>query len=333
MRKAGLGAALAVLLQGCTNTAFNGPQPIITPLGWPEGTGRVADLQARFKAAAKDAADLTHEATAEDRQRKIQAMLDTGVVLVRVNCDNFFRLMASKQRGSRIGRDMVAPILAVLGGVVALRDFSAGKTSDYVQVFSLGSAAYLEGLDIIDNHFLFGSENIIEVNDLTFKALTTHQAEILKRKDYTFELAVEQLIDHQLICTPASILDLTKQAIAAGEVVPRPDGDDVAAADERVLDSLGAELGLSRAATPEEAGALWATLRGGYDGEALTARRPTVQMDESRRLRVQQTLSRFSPETRESFRGTAEAMARGESSNFRLARDVSARDRVELIVK
>lgn len=201
------------------------------------------------------------------------AMMRSGLLLIRTNCDDFFSDTAVLQRDADIGRDMIAPIISILTGIVQLRNLTQHQSDQYLQAFSLGSSAALAGISIVDAHFLFGAENVHEVRDLTFKALAAGEKGISDLGTESFEEGVSQLIDQQVICTPASILMRTRQAIHAGTVTP--DTNAGRAADDAALISLARELGLTGAATPEQAAILWALYRGG-----IPAVIPKTVMDE-----------------------------------------------------
>lgn len=339
--------ACAFFLSSCYT--MEGPPQIINAGGVVNHVGaaptkRTENLKNNFAFAVSKASD-----TGTTNSAAISEMVDSGVLLVRSNCSDFFRLMASTQRGSQISRDMVAPILTALTSFVALRNFGAEKTSDYVTALGIGSSAALVGLDIVDKHFLFGSENIHEVQQLTFKALVAHQGGILKKQDLNFERAMEQLIDHQIICTPASILDLTRKAIAAGDVRATSRSTAPSNSDEQVLAALGDELGLPGALTPDQAGALWWLLWGGGTPTQVAPKLANlgtaspVQPDSAGVLALTTTstvirpalrnhLARLSPETRNSFRATIAALDGGQTANFSIARTESETDKIVLEV-
>lgn len=196
-------------------------------------------------------------------------MMRSGQLLIRLNCDDFFVDAAVLQRDADIGRDMIAPIINILTGIVAIRNFGQDQSDEFLQAFQLGSSAALAGISLIDAHFLFGSENIHEVRELVFEALAAGEEGIADIGTPTFEDAVSQLVDQQAICTPASILMRTREAIAAGRV--RPDSDAPQLADDPALVKLAEALGLSGAATPEQAVAVWALYRGGVPAGGIPA--------------------------------------------------------------
>jgi hypothetical protein len=222
------------------------------------------DLKQRFQSYAAAAANSpADEAAAANR------MVRSGVLLARANCDDFFANAALIQQRNNISRDMVAPIISVLTNVLALQNLSDNDNDRALKILSIGSSVALAGISIIDQHFLFGAENIKEVRDLTFQGLAAHEEAIGQIGVVTFEDGIQQLIDHQVICSPASILGLTKQAIAAGEVSAETATS--ASLDEQALQQLGSTLNLIGPATPKQAAALWALYRGGVPVDAVPA--------------------------------------------------------------
>jgi hypothetical protein len=166
-----------------------------------------------------------------------------------------------------ISRDMVARMISVLTNVLALQSLSDSNLDDYLKVLSIGSSAVLAGITIVDQNFLFGAENIKEVRDLTFQAMDAHEQAVEQLGVTSFDDGIQQLIDQQVICTPASILSLTKQAIAAGRVTAETTSS--ANQDQQVLERLASTLGLIGAATPKQAAVLWALYQGGVPSEAI----------------------------------------------------------------
>lgn len=339
---------MSLTLSGCYS--LQGPPQLINGSGVvnqeTDVAARSESLTDNFRLAVDDA--VKDGATPQ----QVQRMIDTGVLLVRTNCDDFFRRMGAIQRDSRISRDMIAPVVAVLSGLVALQGFSGGKTDSYLQALSVGSTAAIAGIDIIDRHFLFGADNIHSVEQLTFRALNAHQRGIAQNGPHTFEGAVLQLIDHQVICTPASILDLTKRAITAGDVEPRFSSGGGSGGDAEALAALGRELGQPGSATPDQAGALYWLFRGapaaadlptiagklgasstqliapGGPGAAMTL----SGQANNRKQVIWSALDALSPETRRAFEAAIASTAGGVPA-FTLAPRPTVPGRVELDVR
>lgn len=258
-------------LLGACGSQISGTPRVVDSLGPVQlrGTATTAradtlDLRERFQAHANAAALATADAATAGR------MVQSGLLLARANCDDFFVNASALQRRTDIGRDMVAPIISVLTNIVALQSLSDDRNDRYLKILSVGSGAALAGISIIDQHFLFGADNVKEVRDLTFQALDTHQQALEGMGAGSFEVGIQQLIDHQVICTPSSILALTKQAIAAGEVVA--DTTAGASQDDQALAQLATTLNLIGAATPAQATVLWALYQGGVSADAVPGR-------------------------------------------------------------
>lgn len=248
-------ASAALSLSGCYS--FTGVPQLINGGGVVNQQGTVSKRTESLKNNFRYAVEIA--AADRDNWNKVGTMMDTGYLLAYSNCDDFFRVMGLGQRDSSIARDLVAPVISILTGVIALKDFqNASIQQDYIEIIGLGSAAYVTGLDVYDKHFLFGSENIYEVENLTLDALDTSEDIIRSAGTMNFERAVQKLIRHQGVCTPASIKSLTKQAIAAGNVVPsRRIGTGLPSREAEVLAQLGTLVGKPGEVSQEEAAALW----------------------------------------------------------------------------
>lgn len=318
MRRLGLVAVLAVstLVSGCYR--MQGPPQIIAPRGVVNQTDTVTgpseDMIKTFRFRLDQAIEDPGNAA------KKSALLRSGFLLVKSNCDVFFRTMERDQRVTRLSRDAIAPLVTVLTGVVSLVNFEGGEADAdrYLEALSLGAGAATSTLDIYESRFLFGADNVHEVRDLTDKALSAHKRGVEQQGELHFEEALAHLIDHQVICTPGSILSLTQKAIAAGEVRPVP-STPAASTDRTALLHLGELFGMPGLATPDQAGALWWLLHGATPadyptiGEKLAgwgvssplqtdaAGNWTYQLSTARRDRALEILESFSEATRLRF--------------------------------
>jgi len=304
------------------------------------------NFEARFDTLAEAAAD-------DQTDENIHAMVSSGFLLARSSCDEFFQRMAVLQRDAKIGRDMVAPILTVLTGIITLRKFSTDRANHFLTLFNLVSNAELAGISLIDKHFLFEADNIADVRELTFKALAAHETGILQKGTLDFDTGVGQLIEHQAICTPASILHLTKLAIKATEITPDTGAGNPA--DEDALAKLGLELGIVGPATPAQALALTALYRSGQseaninNNIALNVRRqglgqlvtdaqppaavPLTDFGKQKKDAISAILKAFSPETQAKLLANVQGVADGARSSAPLKLESSTRRNVELIVR
>lgn len=150
---------------------------------------------------------------------KSTAMLEAGFTLVKTRCNDFFYQKGRGQSQARFTRSFIAPITVALTGIAGLANVS--NSTELLAGLSIGSALVISSLDIYEEQFLFDADNINSVRQLTFRALAAHSKAVLDKKPKGFDKAVRHLISHQMLCTPASILELTQKAIEKGTVKPR----------------------------------------------------------------------------------------------------------------
>jgi len=263
----------AAPLAGCAGQLDGVPRVIdkTGPVQPSPATYAPTDLRQRFSRA------VWASAAAPGDQTLAESMVSSGMVLARANCDDFFVTEAHLQRRADLAHDTIAPVISLLTSIVALS--SAADHDRYIRMLSIGSTTALAGISLVDQHFLFGAENIKEVRDLTFQAVDVHEAAIEAQGTANFEAGVQQLIDHQVVCTPSNILLMTKQAIAAGQVSAEP--DIVSSEDELALSALASALDLIGEATPKQAAAVWVLYKGGVDAavpDALVAKLKDAQL-------------------------------------------------------
>ena len=153
----------------------------------------------------------------------VRAMLSSGFTHIYSYCDGYFDTMGVNQRKSRVFRDSIAPISAIITGVVALHSFENNPKGKENIVAALGIATVASSslLDIYDEHMLFGSENIGAVETLTKSALSSHSSRVLEFDTVSFDAAIRHLLDNQAQCSPQQILLLTREAIREGRVAAR----------------------------------------------------------------------------------------------------------------
>jgi hypothetical protein len=225
--------ALAGLsLSGCYS--FNGPRPLYASRGVvaKDNHGyRSGPMFVRFEEAAAVAAGC-RPASAPGAsamcdpgrmasQPELQEFMRSGYALIYADCSDYFAEMGHNESRSRVTRAAVGPITTVLTGLITLYTFKKSETQKNVlSLLSIGSNAFASGLDIYDQDFLFGANNISAVRQLITTALTTHAQATLQNQDLTFEQASIDLLDNEQICTPSQIMMLTRQAIASGNVQP-----------------------------------------------------------------------------------------------------------------
>jgi hypothetical protein len=155
-------------------------------LGACQGVGEIAQegvLHTRFREAERAAAAAPTPGGETGRQA-IAAFMQAGFALIRSECDAYF---------ADPGRRRGAP----------------------VPISRSGEAAPSPAPDRHARRFLFGPETIDAVRDLVFRALDAHAAAALASPPDSYERALVDLLDHQAICTPRTILILVREAIAA----------------------------------------------------------------------------------------------------------------------
>jgi hypothetical protein len=140
-------------------------------------------------------------------------------MLVYTRCNEFFQHTGRNQSRSRVARDYIAPVVALLTGLLALHDFGddSNDEQNILEALTLGSTFATAALDVHDRHFLFGADNVDSVREMTMNALSSHRLAVMGRELDTVYDAVEHLVDNQTICTPPHILRLARQAIANSE--------------------------------------------------------------------------------------------------------------------
>jgi hypothetical protein len=188
-------------------------------------------------------------------------MMDAGITLNRMRCNDFFAERAGNQTRERILRGTIAPVSALITGIIGIVDFDtdAGR-QEAIQILGIGESATIAGLELYESEFLFGAANVNSVRTLTMRAADEHAAGILAQS-VGFYTAARHLIDHQMICTPANILELAQAAIREGRIAPatRIRGDNAFAGgsdDEATISLIGASLQAADL-TADQLGSLW----------------------------------------------------------------------------
>ena len=217
--------AISISLSGCYS--LQGSERIL------DGDGHITKEAASIGPVGSGSASIFGGDFARARQDRISnpgtisasvgPMLDSGFTHIYSFCDNYFDVMGKQQRKSRIARDTIAPISALITGLLTLGDFGddSDAEQDLLATLGLATATTASGLDIYDEHMLFGAENVGAVEMLTKKALGVHRASVLKLEAVTYDAAIMHLLDNQGICSPQHILTLTREAIKQGNVVAR----------------------------------------------------------------------------------------------------------------
>jgi len=216
-------APMALITSGCYT--FQGPERIITK------DARPATLsQSNIKMFIDDFTK------AHDFRNKnpsainpyIPQMLRSGFMYNYSFCDNYFTKMGQNQRRSNIIRSMLPPITALITGIIGFQDFSKnpGAKENLIAALAIGSAASTAALNIYDEHFLFGVENIGSVQVMALKSLDAHANKVFEQKDISFERAMQHLIDNQGQCSPQAILSLARSVIKNAPLEARNENED-----------------------------------------------------------------------------------------------------------
>lgn len=174
-----------------------------------QGSERVLNKQGRVtEAVASDSIFTSDFKAAYDARQvsassrvKVDDMLSSGFTHIYAFCDGYFDSMGLQQRKSRVARDALAPIAALMTGVLALHSFdkNTSRKEDILAAIGLMTGATASALDIYDEHMLFGAENIGAVEQLTKAALVEHAATVLSTPQISFDTATRHLLDNQAI--------------------------------------------------------------------------------------------------------------------------------------
>jgi hypothetical protein len=175
--------------------------------------------------AARAAGALPDEATQTAQRRRVMAdFMRAGYELIYADCADYFAAMGRRQGGTRIARASIGPIGDLITQIISIVSFeNAGTREDLTTLLAAGTSAATAALNIYDQHFLFGADNIDEVRRLVQDALRAHAAATFGTNvDHdTFGRAANHLEDNQAICRPSRILTLVREAIAAGQIEAR----------------------------------------------------------------------------------------------------------------
>lgn len=182
-----------------------------------EGAESVMQNNLSVSFSAKVCASLSNPADAE----VTSAMLQSGMTLVKVRCNDYFNAKQTHQGGARLARSLIQPLSVAITGAFSVITFgSERRESDALALLAVGTAAANSGIDIYEDQFLFGADNVYSVRDMTLRALKAHQDDIedavKSGRLTTFDKAARTLVDHQNICTPGNILELVRASIDAG---------------------------------------------------------------------------------------------------------------------
>jgi hypothetical protein len=189
---------LAILTAGCSET-FHGPPPIIGSIG-PTLPTATDGLVAKFSASAK-------AAYGDDRFAK--AMLDDGYSLIYTNCQEYFRAAGKTQQILIVARDFLGTVGTLVTGVIAV----AHASKDATAIAALVTATGYSVTDNIAKEFLFSSDNVDSVRELTLTKMADFYNKIPVDK-ITYNSTTRYLTDIQNYCSLRKIAALVKDAIS-----------------------------------------------------------------------------------------------------------------------
>jgi hypothetical protein len=155
-----------------------------------------------------------------DAEKAALRMARIGFSLADSYCQQFFRSEGDNQTYLNVASDAWTILGTAATGAVGL----ATKSGTAAGALGLVTAAGKSGIDLYAKNFLFGADNIDAVRTLVLDALGQDTKANIpvtddKYQGWRFEYAMSKIQDHQMICQPARIRDLSVQAIKAGTVV------------------------------------------------------------------------------------------------------------------
>lgn len=230
------------LLSGCYS--FRGPEPVLSHGRVVENDGegpRSGFLYERFRQATLRASGCADPGATQWAdpispttplvclrdpvdQTEIDDFMQAGYDLIYADCANYFAHMGRRQSGSRLIRDTITPISTLISGIISIVRFQDSNTrDDLLASLALATTAGSSAIDVYDQHFLFGADNIDAVRGLVQDALTAHANRTFSStvNHSTFGRAASHLEDNQALCRPTHILSLVRAAIAAGTIEAR----------------------------------------------------------------------------------------------------------------
>ncbi len=146
-------------------------------------------------------------------------MAKDGMFLVDGYCQDFFRHGGDNQKWLDVAKDLTAALGSIATGALAI---ASPSNATAAAVVALSTATAYNGVDLYTKNFLFGSDNIESVRTLTMNALaadrTASGVDGLDDTGWTFGKAAQAIMQHQDLCTPASIRASVVAAISTTKV-------------------------------------------------------------------------------------------------------------------
>ena len=87
-------------------------------------------------------------------------MLQSGMTLVKVRCNDFFNAKQTHHGGARLARSLIQPLSVAITGAFSVITFgSERRESEALALLAVGTAAANSGINIYEDQFLFGADN------------------------------------------------------------------------------------------------------------------------------------------------------------------------------
>jgi hypothetical protein len=216
IRPSALSLIVSTLLTvGCSET-FHGPPPIITGEGPTMPDPKIRGLAQLFARSAEASYDAPTDPARAGR------MLTDGFALIYSNCDEYFRAAGRTQQTLIFERDMLGTLGTLATGIIAL----AHASKDATAIVALATATGYAVADSITKGFLFSSDNIDAVRELTLRAMRDYSGPVLRdSNNLNYPNTVISLENIQNYCSLRKIAALVKDAIknaptTGGRIVP-----------------------------------------------------------------------------------------------------------------
>ena len=151
----------------------------------------------------------------EDVSVHARQMALDGVNLVDTYCADFFRTRGDDETFLNVAKDATASSGTLASGVLSLVSPANAVAAGAI---SLVTSTASNTLDVYTKNFLFGSDNIESVHTMTVSALAAHRKSAFPANDnsvWDFGGATTVIMDHQDICTPASIRSLVLSSVSS----------------------------------------------------------------------------------------------------------------------
>ena len=153
-----------------------------------------------------------------------RGLAQRGVALADQYCWNFFSSKANSQQFLNVSNDTLTSI-ANLAGIAGGAAGAATGVAAVPSATSILNGSFGSYKTILNEDFLFGSNNIVETYALVIKAEATDTASNLPEpdnSDWNFQRAIQVIKQHELLCHPEMILSLIKSSEAKAKLCSVP---------------------------------------------------------------------------------------------------------------